>query len=79
MFHISKPKLPSIGHRHKGGNPGTKTLPSATPNPSPATTPKPAEASSPKVEQSKSPASLPSPQPKIEAVPTEKKVNKKTW
>jgi hypothetical protein len=66
-----KSKSPSRAFRQRSASPGTKTLPSPTPTFAPA--------SKPNVGQTKSPASLPAPQPKIEAIPTEKKVNKKTW
>ncbi len=77
MLHIKKPHFPGRGNRHKSGNPGTKTLPSPTPTLTPTASPAPAIKAN--VEQSKSPASLPSPQPKIDTVRTEKKLNKKTW
>jgi hypothetical protein len=66
---------------------GTKKLPSpvqvTTPKQdeikSPASLPSPAEATKPAVGQIKSPAALPAAPPMAEAVPNEKKVNKKTW
>jgi hypothetical protein len=66
---------------------GTKKLPSpaqvTTPKQdeikSPASLPSPAEATKPAVGQIKSPAALPAAPPMSEAVPNEKKVNKKTW
>jgi len=66
---------------------GTKKLPSpvqvTTPKQdqvkSPASLPSPAQATKPTEAPMKSPAALPAATPMAEAVPNEKKVNKKTW
>ena len=46
---------------------------------SPASLPSPAQATTPPEAPIKSPAALPAATPMVEAVPKEKKVNKKTW